>query len=325
MAVSENTFEVVVRVRRVPGEVVIGLAVGVALLAASLTVHSWPSLIGPREGVNAHGALKFVLSWKIWLGVSALMLLEHLLPAHPHQRLLRRGTAGNFVCALFRFGVWTSLLALLFDTMNHFLAHHAMFLSLGLGRLLPTWVILPLGFVIADFVGYWRHRALHRVPFLWRLHAMHHSDTDMNSFSDDRTHPLEWLFASGLQFLVLFVLDARLGWISFLLVYLSSWHSRLYHSNVDTDLGPLTWLIVTPNSHRIHHSTEPRDFDRNFGTSLVIWDRLFSTRTDPRPKHPTTGLEGVGGEPGPGQNPFAYYFEMLVEPFRRRPPAPTPR
>ena len=307
---------------RPPREVVLGVAGGVALLALSIALgHRWSVLIGPREGANSHGVIKFLLSWKIWLGVSALMLVEELVPASRRPQLITRGVTGNLMCAIFRFGVWTWVLATFFQRMDSLLEHHATFLSLGLGRYLPGWVILPLGFVIADFLGYWRHRALHRVPLLWRIHAVHHSDTEMNSFSDDRTHPLEWLFASGLQFLVFFVLDGSLHWTSFTLVYLLSWHSRLYHSNVDTDLGPLTYLVVTPNSHRIHHSTEQRDFDRNFGTSLVIWDRLFGTRTDPRPVQPTTGLAGYRGAPDVGEHALGYYLHLLVSPFRAQPTA----
>jgi sterol desaturase/sphingolipid hydroxylase (fatty acid hydroxylase superfamily) len=68
------------------------------------------------------------------------------------------------------------------------------------------------------------------------------------------------------------------------------WYTRFYHGNIRTNLGPLRYVLVTPQSHRIHHSIEPRHLDTNFGALFSIWDRLFGTQYRGHDEYPETGI-----------------------------------
>jgi len=70
-----------------------------------------------------------------------------------------------------------------------------------------------------------------------------------------------------------------------------TWYARFLHSNVRADFGLLQWILVTPQSHRIHHSIEERHYDRNYGTYFCIWDRLFGTHYTGGNEFPETGIK----------------------------------
>jgi sterol desaturase/sphingolipid hydroxylase (fatty acid hydroxylase superfamily) len=95
------------------------------------------------------------------------------------------------------------------------------------------------------------------------------------------------------------------------------WYTRLYHANIRSNFGPLKHVLVTPQSHRIHHSIEPRHQDRNFSVILTVWDRLFGTLYPSYDEYPQTGVADV--EFGTGLRgllaEFAYPFRAAV---RRR-------
>jgi sterol desaturase/sphingolipid hydroxylase (fatty acid hydroxylase superfamily) len=69
------------------------------------------------------------------------------------------------------------------------------------------------------------------------------------------------------------------------------WYTRFYHGNIRTNLGPLRYVLVTPQSHRIHHSIEPRHRDTNFGALFSIWDQMFGTQYRRYDEYPETGIE----------------------------------
>jgi sterol desaturase/sphingolipid hydroxylase (fatty acid hydroxylase superfamily) len=80
------------------------------------------------------------------------------------------------------------------------------------------------------------------------------------------------------------------------------WHARLYHANVRTNLGVLRYVVVTPQSHRVHHSVEARHHDKNFGAFLSVWDRLFKTHyIGDDDEYPATGLPTPGRSVAPVQ------------------------
>lgn len=147
-----------------------------------------------------------------------------------------------------------------------------------------------LALLIYDFLGYWHHRALHR--FCWPIHAVHHSQTELHA-ANGYGHFLE----KGTLFLF-FVVPFSFVEFNFpatpvvVATFLGLWLFYI-HSPTTAHLGRLRFLIVDNRFHRIHHSVEPRHFDRNFGTQLAIWDRLFGTAYDPAPgEWPETGVVG---------------------------------
>src|SRR5258706_1600194 len=148
-----------------------------------------------------------------------------------------------------------------------------------LQHLPSVWKIL-FALVVVDFVIYWIHRAQHTFDPLWRTHAWHHSIEQMYWFSGFRTSFLHSFMYNIPQVVIpvtLFKLspvEAGIGYSLGLLIQF--WE----HTNLKVNVGPLRWLIVTPDYHRVHHSATIHR-GKNLGTTFRLWDRMFGTYVDP--------------------------------------------
>lgn len=174
---------------------------------------------------------------------------------------------------------------------------------------IPAQVLLA-GAVI-DFGLYAMHRLSHRVGWMWRLHATHHSAERLYWMNAERRHPLSALVLAGPGIVVVTTLGAPplllSAWFTLLSVHLA-----FQHANLDYSLGPFrTWLGVAEN-HRWHHKREYEDAQVNFGEFFLVWDHLCGTfhRPDARLGASEPGLR-EGGFP-------TRYFPQLVWPFRQR-------
>jgi len=145
---------------------------------------------------------------------------------------------------------------------------------------LPFWAKLILSVVLFDFTTYWLHRASHKVPLLWRLHRVHHSDTTMDSSTTFRFHPIELAIvyqAGNIVAAAIFGLDVTSLALYYFIVYIFFFleHSNLNYPNwLNNTLG---LVFVMPDHHRVHHHLEQFYTDSNFADILIIWDRLFGT------------------------------------------------
>jgi len=152
---------------------------------------------------------------------------------------------------------------------------------IGFVQLLPSSVKIVLGVFIVDFIIYWIHRAQHRYSVMWRTHAWHHSIEQMYWFAGFRTSFLHSFIYNIPQVVVPVTLlrlspaEAGAGYCLALLIQF--WE----HTNLNVNVGPLSWLIITPAYHRIHHSATVQR-GKNLGTTFSVWDRLFGTYVDPR-------------------------------------------
>ncbi|MEO8855731.1 MAG: sterol desaturase family protein [Burkholderiaceae bacterium] len=152
----------------------------------------------------------------------------------------------------------------------------------------PSWLTALAAFVLLDLAIYLQHRLLHAVPVFWRLHRMHHADTEIDVTNGLRFHPLE----IGLSMLIKFAAIAALGapaWAVLVFEIVLNATSIFNHANVRIP-GPadrvLRWLVVTPDMHRVHHSVLRPETNSNFGFNLPWWDRWFGTyRAQPRDGH----------------------------------------
>lgn len=146
---------------------------------------------------------------------------------------------------------------------------------------LPLWLEFILCLVLLDLTLYAQHRLFHRIDFLWRWHAPHHGDRDLNVASGVRFHPGEALISFTIKAAAIAALGAPAAAVILFEVLLSG-ASLFNHAN--WSLGRmdsvLRKLIVTPDMHRLHHSREPREALKNFGFFLSIWDRLFASYKD---------------------------------------------
>ena len=131
--------------------------------------------------------------------------------------------------------------------------------------------------VIGDFFKYWLHFFEHKVPFWWQAHKFHHSATEMNIVTASREHPVQ----SAFDFMAMAIPNALMAGDAtqfLLLQVLTSIGGGVNHSMLEWRYGWIgRWVLVSPVTHRIHHSALIEHHDRNFGATFVIWDRLFGT------------------------------------------------
>ena len=141
---------------------------------------------------------------------------------------------------------------------------------------LNFWLALFLIVLVADLVQYWTHRAYHELPALWRLHAVHHSVEHMDWMAGSRQHLLEVLITRTLVLAPIYVLGFAKEVIDAYIVIVG-FQAVFNHANVSVRLGPLRYLVVTPNFHHWHHSQDSEAIDRNYAAHFAFLDHLFGT------------------------------------------------
>lgn len=146
--------------------------------------------------------------------------------------------------------------------------------------------------LVADLVQYWTHRAYHEVPLLWRLHAVHHSAKSMDWLAGSRQHIVELLITRTLVLAPIYVLGLSKEVIDAYIVIVG-FQAVFNHANVSVRLGPLRYLIVTPNFHHWHHSQDDEAIDRNYAAHFAFLDHLFGTAVQSDRKWPDRyGVQG---------------------------------
>jgi sterol desaturase/sphingolipid hydroxylase (fatty acid hydroxylase superfamily) len=174
-------------------------------------------------------------------------------------------------------------------------------------------VLLAIGILAIDLFAYWWHRVCHAIPWLWRLHRVHHSDTHLDATTGARAHALE----TSLEIVVLVGAMLLAGiplWVElvrtlFLNPLLLAQHANVtYPQWLERAACP---LIVTPEIHRVHHSPIGAEQNSNFGQFFSIWDRLFGTYRTPPATTADVGVAGLNAER------FQTLAGMCATPFLR--------
>ncbi len=142
-----------------------------------------------------------------------------------------------------------------------------------------TPLAIVIGIFLIDFTSYLLHVIMHKVPALWRIHRIHHADTEMDSTSSLRLHPLELLLQMAVQAVILPLLGVSIASFIFYFTLALPWFV-LNHSNIKFPdwferFGSL--LMSTPDWHRVHHSSLQPETDSHYGCLFSIWDRMFGT------------------------------------------------
>ncbi len=155
------------------------------------------------------------------------------------------------------------------------------FFSVGSIETLPGALKIIIGFILVDFCLFWIHWGMHRKRALWRTHAFHHSLKEVWWLSGSRTSITHLLLFAIPQVLFAYVI-LKLSPVEIAIAFSIGVVVNVWiHANLSVDLGPLEWLIITPNYHRIHHGAG-RLAGQNLGFVLTIWDRMFGTYVDPK-------------------------------------------
>lgn len=159
---------------------------------------------------------------------------------------------------------------------------------------------LALLFLGVEFCYYWHHRAMHRWRLLWAAHGTHHSSTRLNLLAAMR---LGWggAVAGGFVFYLPLALLGFPPLAIFAVLGLSLFYQLFLHASWVPHLGPLEWLLNTPRHHHVHHAANESCRDRNFGGTLIVFDRLFGSFAAMPPEPLAFGLAGSAG---PSRNPL---------------------
>lgn len=192
-------------------------------------------------------------------------------------------------------------------------------LNIGLLVAFYTAALLVLG----DFSYYLLHWAYHKIPFLWAFHKVHHASTAMNPITQYRIHPIELILNNGRYILVITLLNGVFDYlssgyfgpstylgVSVVLLTFNAWGANLRHSHIK--LTYFSWLenwLISPFQHQIHHSSQKHLYDKNLGSKLAVWDKIFGTLIKSKE---VDHLEvGLGNE-----NPkYDSFWKNLYQPF----------
>lgn len=235
-----------------------------------------------HEVLNPHWGNYFY--WLI--GISALVYaLEVLFPWRKQQQLIREDFWLDTFYMFFNFFLfgligYAALSNVAVKAFNDFL-----FNVLGINNLValevgswPRWSQLLLLFVVRDFVQWNVHRLLHKQPWLWEVHKVHHSVREMGYAAHLRYHFVETIVYRSIEYLPLAMIG--FGIQDFILVHLFTITiGHLNHANIYLPLGPLKYLLNNPQMHIWHHAKDIPEGSAgiNYGISLSVWDYLFGT------------------------------------------------
>ena len=240
--------------------------------------------------------METALRLAVFLGIFAVMAL---LERHAPMRRLAEGRLRRWPTNWAIAVIDSALVKLLFGAAAVGAAIDASTRGIGLFNVLdwPLWLEGVAVFLILDFAIWLQHLLSHKVPVLWRLHRVHHSDRDMDVTTAIRFHPVEIALSMALKIGLVYAFGAAALPVLVFEVVLNG-AAMFNHGNLRLP-GPLDRalraVIVTPDMHRVHHSAIRAEHDTNYGFNLSLWDRLFGTYTDqPAGGHEemTVGLAG---------------------------------
>ena len=239
-----------------------------------------------------------------WLiGISVLFYgLELLRPWREEQPKFRKDFWLDFFYMFFNFFLFSLIIynAASNVVVNFF---NSLLAEIGVTNLLafevmtwPVWAHLLIGFVLRDFIQWWVHRLLHRIPFLWEFHKVHHSVQQMGFAAHLRYHWMENVVYRSLEYLPLALIG--IGLRDFFVIHIFTLAvGHFNHSNCRLKLGFLKYVFNNPQMHIWHHAyhlPEERKFGVNFGLTLSVWDYLFKTNYIPHDgKDIKLGFPGV--------------------------------
>jgi sterol desaturase/sphingolipid hydroxylase (fatty acid hydroxylase superfamily) len=272
-------------------------------LSGAVALAVWPFVLGVFEDLCVATDLlpqrrctkapnKLLAYVAIIAAFPAILMLERLWPAARSQSRFSAGLLVDFLWFCFS-PVFLVVFVMPIEEALRWVHDDV----LGLDPLFPIGS-LPLALqiaivvVLSDFLQWLAHVIRHKSSFVWEFHKIHHSQLELNYFSASRIHPVDGLTINLVSFLPFAMLDANIAipafvaWKVFVRIY-----AMFTHSNIRTNMGPLKYVLVTPQSHRIHHSDRPEHRDKNFANMFAIWDFMFGTQCLDFDTYPATGVE----------------------------------
>lgn len=236
-----------------------------------------------------HPSFQSYLWWLIGLSV-LVWILEVSFPWRKGQKAIRKDFWLDSFYMFFNFFLFSligynAVSNVAVEAFNDFLSWFAIsnLVSIEIYSW-PVWAQYALLFLLADFIQWNIHRLLHRVPWLWEFHKVHHSVKEMGFAAHLRYHWLETIVYKSLQYLPLAMIGFSIEDFFFVHI-LALTIGHINHSNMGIDYGPLRFLLNNPKMHIWHHAKAiPAGHKHgvNYGISLSIWDYLFGTAYTPK-------------------------------------------
>jgi sterol desaturase/sphingolipid hydroxylase (fatty acid hydroxylase superfamily) len=255
------------------------------------------------------------------LALSVLVLLfEILLPWRKGQKVLRKGFWLDVFYIFFNFFLFSLIgynalsnigVNLFNDVLAWFGISNIVAIEL---QSMPVWSQLLIMFVVADFIQWFVHVQLHKQPWLWKFHKVHHSVQEMGFAAHFRFHFMETIIYKSVQYIPLAMIG--FGIEQFFVVHMFSvFIGHLNHANLPWNYGWLGYIFNNPKMHIWHHSKalpDSHSYGMNFGISLSIWDYIFKTAYIPKEgKNIKLGFEKVEDYPQD-------FFGQLMQPFKEK-------
>lgn len=264
---------------------------------------------------------------QIFLIIVVLRTWERIAPAEKQERFAKATRADVLYTLFHRLGIFHGLV---FIALSGFffgvdsILHDFRFDRLNVESWWPGVTSIPaisflIYLVLLDFVDYLYHRASHVFNWWWQLHALHHSQTVMTAWSDNRNHILDDIMRAVVMSFVALMFGVSPGQF-ILLIALSEFLQSWQHANIKTHLGPAKYLLVSPLFHRMHHAVgygheakgKPGVLGGcNFGVLFPWWDMLFRTAIFPKEVYPT-GVRNLTVS----QNILTQQWQGLVHAFK---------
>jgi len=250
--------------------------------------------------------------------IPLLLLLKRIWPADdPPRSPFTCYVLLDFLYPIFALPVQATVIVTGVSVIDGFFKTHIPFLQSGLVDGQPLWLQGLAAVLIVDFMFYVAHWLKHKIPWLWYFHAVHHSQRQLSPFTTFRNHPFEELINAAIKTAPIAAIGgARPTW--FLFALFDNMWGYFLHSNIRMNLGPLKYILVTPQNHRLHHTINPEQVDRNFGERLTLWDWLFGTIYKDFDAYPETGVKGCEWIEEKSSHPFNLikaFVLQLVYPF----------
>lgn len=249
------------------------------------------SITGIPAMLHIHFLTEWLLSPWFYSSLVIALIAERLIPAE--RPTSTSGQAYKFFYDLMwippKFLFFATLWPLYMAIVQWMVQEHLSMLCVKNAESIPWLIRVVGGLLLVDFLDWGTHIVRHKIRVFWAFHSIHHSQTKLNFFTEYRSHVLDDLLKWTLEAIPLILLQHTI--LDVLTINrLRYWHTTIYHSNIRSNYGFLKYILVTPQSHRIHHSRRPEHFDKNFGLTFSIWDHLFGTQYRNYDEYPETGI-----------------------------------
>ena len=225
-------------------------------------------------------------------GITFFWSIESIIPLFNFNYKKLKHAIPNFFFTLTTIIVNFSFAFLLLNSADWVVANN--FGLLNWFDSIPLVIHVLLGILLLDLIGaYLPHYIQHKIKFLWKIHLVHHSDHNVDTTTANRHHPFESIIRFIFTLIGVIVLGTSIG-IVFLYQSISLVLSQFNHANIKLPSSIdkiLSYIIVSPNMHKVHHHYVMPYTDSNYGNIFSVWDRLFGTHMNLKPSKIIYGVD----------------------------------